>query len=194
MSRCQKAGQRQSMKIANRSFEDVAKFKYLGTLSHQKCIHGEIKSRLNSGNAFYHSDQSLLSSRLLSRNLKIKLHKTIILPFVLYGCESWYLTLRGEHRLRVFENRVRRRIFGLRSNEVTGEWRKLHNLYLSLDTIRQIKLRRMRWVGLLACIGEETKVCKVLVGKPEGKGPLGRPRRRWEDGIRMDLGDSTGSG
>jgi hypothetical protein len=197
VSRCQKAGQRQSIKIANRSFEDVTKFTYLGTLSDKKCIHGDIKSRLNSGNAFYHSDQSLLSSRLLSRNVKIKIYKTIILPFVLYGCESWYLTLRGEHRLRVFENRVRRRIFGLRSNEVTIEWRKLHNeelhnLYLSLDIIRQIKLRRMRWVGLLACIGEETRVCKVLVGKPEGKGPLGRPRRRY--GIRMDLGDSTGSG
>jgi hypothetical protein len=81
VSRCQKAGQRQSIKIANRSFEGVAEFKYLGTtLTDQNCIHGQIKSRLNSGNACYHSVRSLLSSRLLSRNVKVKIYKTIILP------------------------------------------------------------------------------------------------------------------
>jgi hypothetical protein len=86
--------------------------KYLGTtLTDQNRIHEEIKSTLNSGNACYHSVQSLLSSRLLSRNVKVKIHKTIILPVVLYGCETWSVTLREEHRLRVFENRVLRRIF-----------------------------------------------------------------------------------
>jgi hypothetical protein len=87
----------------------------------------EIKSRLNSGNACYHSVQSLLSSLLLPRNVKVKIHKTTILPVVLYGFETWSLILREEHRLRVFENRVLRRIFGRRRDEVTGEWRKLHN-------------------------------------------------------------------
>jgi hypothetical protein len=112
VSRCQKAGQRQSIKIGKRSFESVAKFKYLGTtLTDQNCIHEEIKSRLNSGNACFHSGQSLLSSRLLSGNVKVKIYKTIILPVVLYGCETWSLTIREEHRLRVFENRVLRRIF-----------------------------------------------------------------------------------
>jgi glycerol-3-phosphate O-acyltransferase len=107
VSRCQKAGQRQSIKIGNRSFESVEKFKYLGTtLTDQNCIHEEIKSRLNSGNACYHSVQSLLSSHLLSRNVKVKIYKMIILPVVLYGCEAWSLILREEHRLRVFENRV----------------------------------------------------------------------------------------
>jgi hypothetical protein len=107
VSRCQKAGQRQSIKIGNRSFEGMAKFKYLGrTLTDQSCIHEEIKSRINSGNACYHSVHSLLSSRLLSRNVKVKIYRTIILPVVLYGCETWSLTLREEHRLRVFENRV----------------------------------------------------------------------------------------
>jgi hypothetical protein len=96
------------MKIAKRYFEDVTKFKYLGTtLTDRNCVHKEIKSKLNSGSACYYSFQCLLS-----RNLKVKIYKTIILPVVLYGCETSSLTLREEDRLRVFENRVRRRIFG----------------------------------------------------------------------------------
>jgi hypothetical protein len=122
MSRSQKIRQKQSIKIANRSFEDVTYFKYLGTtLTDQNCVHKEIKSRRNSGNTCYHSIQSLLSSRLLSRNLEVKIYKTIILPVVLYGCETWSLALRQERRLRVFENRVLRRIFGPTRDEVAGE-------------------------------------------------------------------------
>jgi hypothetical protein len=140
-----------------------------------------------------------LSSRLLSRNVKVKIYKTIILPVVLYGYETWALTLREKHRLRVFENRVLRRIFGPKRDEVTGEWRKLHNeelhnLYLSLDIIRQVKSRRMRRAGHMARMEEERKVYNVLVGKPEGKRPVGRPRRKWEDGIRMDLRDISMGG
>jgi hypothetical protein len=100
--------------------------------------------------------------------------------------------LREGHRLRVFENRVLRRIFGPKRDEVTGELRKLHNgelhnSYSSTDIIRQIKSRRMRWAGHVACRGEGRNMYRILVGKPEGKRPLGRPRRRWEDGIKMDL-------
>jgi hypothetical protein len=191
--RCQKAGQRQSIKIGNRSFEIVAKFRYLGKkLTYLNCIHEEIKSRLNSGNACYHSVQSLLLSHLLFRNIKVKIYKTIIVPVVLYGCETWSVTLWEEHRLRVFENSVLIRIFGPKRDEMTGVWRKLHseelhNLYSSPDIIRQVKSRRMWWARHVARMGEERKVYKVLVGMPEGKSPLGRPWRRWEDGIRMDL-------
>jgi hypothetical protein len=121
------------------------------------------------------------------------MYKTTILPVVWYWCETWSLTLREKYRLRVFENRVLRRISGPKRDEVTGEWRKLHNgelhnLYSSQDIIRQVKSRRMMWGGHVARMGEERKLYKVLVGKPDGKRPLGRPRRRWEDGIRMDLG------
>jgi hypothetical protein len=122
-------------------------------------MHEEINCRLNSGNACCHSVHGLLSSRLLSGNVKDKIHKTIILPAVLYGCETWSLTLREEHRLRVFENRVLRRIFGPKRDEVMGQWRKLHNgelhnLYSSPDIIRHIKSRRMRWAGHVERMGE----------------------------------------
>ena len=100
----------------------MEEFKYLGTtLTIQNSIREEIKSRLRSGNACYHSVQNLLSSRLLSSKLKIKVYRTIILPVVLCGCEAWSLTLREERKLRMFDNMVLRRIFGPRRDEVTGE-------------------------------------------------------------------------
>jgi hypothetical protein len=113
MSRDQNAGQNGNIQIGNKLFETLEQFKYLGTtLTNQNSIHAEIKSRLKSGNACCHSEQNLLSSSLLSKNVKIKIYRTIILPVFLYGCESWSLTLREECRLRVFENKVLRRIFG----------------------------------------------------------------------------------
>ena len=118
----------------------------------------------------------------------------IILPVVLYGCETWSLTLREERKLRVFENMVLRTLFGPRRDEVTGEWRRLHNeelndLYSSPNIVRVIKSRRMRWASHVARMGEERGAYRVLVGKLEGKRPLGRPRSRWVDNIRMDLED-----
>jgi hypothetical protein len=129
---------------------------------------------------------------LLSKNVKVRIYKTIILPVVLYGCETWSLTVGEEHKLRVFENRVLRRIFGPKRDVMTGGWRKLPNeelpnLYSSPSIIRFIKLRRMRWTGHVARMGEKRNVYWLLVGKPEGKRSLGRPRRRWIDNIKMDL-------
>jgi hypothetical protein len=111
---------------------------------------------------------------------------------VLYGCETLSVTLREEHRLRVFENRVLRRIFGPKRDEMTGDWRKLHNeelhgLYSSPSIVRVIKARRLRWVGHVARTGEMRGAYNISAGRPEGKRPLGRPRRRWEDNIKMDL-------
>jgi hypothetical protein len=129
------------------SIERVEEFKYLGTtLTNQNSIQAEIKSRLKLGSACYYSVQNLLSCRLLSKNLKIKIYRTIILPVVLYGCEVWSLTLREERRLKVYENRVLRRVFCPKRDEVTGEWRKLHNeelndLYSLPNIVRVVKSR-----------------------------------------------------
>jgi hypothetical protein len=114
--------------------------------------------------------QNILSSSLLSKSVKIKIYRTIILPVVLYGCETWSLTLREESRLRVFENRVLRRIFGPKRDEVTGEWRRLHNkelyaLYSSSNIIWVIISRRLKWAGNVACLGRGAY--RVLVGKHE---------------------------
>jgi len=114
------------------------------------------------------------------------------LPVVLYGCETWLLILREERRLRMFEKRVLRRIFGPKRDEVSGAWSKLNNevlnyLYPSPYIIRVIKSRRTRWEGHVACIGKKRGAQRILVWKPEGKRPLVRPRRRWEDNTEMVL-------
>jgi len=179
MSREQNAGRIQNIKTDNNSFEMVEEFKYLGTtLTNQNSIQEEIKSRLKSGNACYHSVQNPLSSSLLSNNIKKKIYRTINLPVVFYGCETWSLTLREEPRLRIFVNRVLR-IFGPKKDEVSGEWTKLHNeelsdLYSSPNIIRVIKLRRMRWAGHVARMWEGRGVFRILDGTPEGKRLLGR--------------------
>jgi hypothetical protein len=115
----------------------------------------------------------------------------------MYGCETWSLTLREERRLRVFENRVLKRVFGPKRDEGTGEWRKLHNeelnnLYSLPNIVWVFKSRRMRWAGHVARMGEKRGVHRVLVGKPEGNRPLERPRRRWEDNIKMDVQEVGG--
>ena len=123
--------------------------------------------------------------------MKIKIYKTIILPVVLYGCETWSLTLREECRLRVIENRILRRIFGPKGG-VNGEWRsllnnKFHSLCSSSNIGRVIKSRRLRWSGRVVRMEEGRIAFKILTDKPKGKIPLGRPRFRCEGNIRMNL-------
>ncbi|KAJ4441769.1 hypothetical protein ANN_11627 [Periplaneta americana] len=172
---------------------EVEKFKYLGAaVTNINATQEEIKHRINMRNTCYYSVEKLLSSSLLLKILKVRIYKTVILPVVVYGYETWTLTLREEQRLRVFENKVLRKIFGAKRDEVTGEWRKLQNaelhaLYSSPDIITNIRSRRLRWTGHAACMGEPRNAYRVLVGRPERKRPLGRLRRRWEDNIKMDL-------
>ena len=120
-----------------------------------------------------------MSSKLISKNIKIEIHRTIILPVVWCGYESWSLTLTSERRLRAFENRVLRRIFGPRRGEIKVEWRKLrieelNDLHFSPNINRVTKSRRMRWAGHVERMGESIGAYRVLLGKPEGKRQLGR--------------------
>lgn len=136
--------QNRNVKLVKESFENVEKFRYLwATVTNQNLINKKIKSRLNLGKACYHSLRNFLSFRLLAKHVKIKINKTIIWTAVLYGCETWPLTLREEYRLRVFENRVLMRIFWPKKNEILRGWRKLYNMELhkmySSPNIRRIK-------------------------------------------------------
>ena len=122
--------QNQNILIGNLSFENVENFKYLGvTVTNTNDIREEIKCTINMGNACYYSLEKILSSRLLSKKLKVSTYKTIILPVVLYGCETWSLTLRAEQRLRVLQNKILRKIFGAKRDEIIGD--KLYNSYFS---------------------------------------------------------------
>ena len=144
------------------------------------------------GNACYCSLQRIVSSGLLSKKLKVNTYKTIILLLVLYGCETWSLTLREEHRLRMFENKVLRKLFGAKRDEITGDWRKLHNaelhaLYSSPNIIRNHKSRRLKWAGHEPHMEQSRNTYRGLVRRSNGKGSLGRPKLRWEDDIKMKL-------
>jgi hypothetical protein len=131
-------------------------------------------------------------TRLLSKIIRIKIHKIIILPVVLKECETCYRTLKEKCRPRVFENRALMRILGTKRDEIIGRWRELHNgelhnLYSLPAIIIIIKLRRIRWTAYVECMGVKMNEHSVSMRKPEGRRPLGRPRRRLDDNIKMDL-------
>jgi hypothetical protein len=149
-------------------------------LTNQNSIQEEIKSRMKPGNACYHSVQNILSSK----NINIKIYRSIILPVVLYVCETWSLTLREERRVRVFENRVLRRIFGPKKCEVTTEG---YSLYAFPNIFRVIKSRKMRWAGHVARMVDRRVAYRIVIGTHEGRRPLGTPRKSWEYNIKMDV-------
>jgi hypothetical protein len=176
------------VKKGSNSYEKVKIFKYLGSLlTNRNSIQENIKCRLKEGSSCYYSVLTLLYSGLLSKNLKIKIYKAVTLPAVLYGCETWPLTLREEFWLRLFETKILRRIFGPKRDE-NKEWRRLDNeeinsLYRSPNIVSVIQSRRLRWAGDITRMEEDRSAFKILTGKPTGKRTLGRPRRRWEGNI-----------
>jgi hypothetical protein len=142
-------------------------------LENQNCIRVEIKSKLKSENVCYHSVQNLLVSSLLFKNTRIKIYRTIILPVVLYGCETWSLTLNEEHRLREFENRVLRNIFGPKRDEVTGEWRRLHNQELydlySWTKYSGDQIEKNEMGGACGTCGRQERFMQGFGGETRGK-------------------------
>jgi len=151
-------------------------------LTNQNSIQEELKCRLTAGHYCYYSVQTLLSSGLLYKSLKIKMYKTIKLPVVIYSSETWSLTLREEFGIRLFEKGMLRHIFGSK-RDGNGEWRRLHSekfhsLYRSPNIVRAIKCRRLSWAYHLVRMEEGRSILKMLIGKPGGNGPLGRPMRR----------------
>jgi hypothetical protein len=176
----------------------VEEFKYLETayvgtsLTNQKAIQEEIKSTLKSGNCLLVYGAETFVFCFVIKNFKYNVIQKYNFACCFVWVTTWSLTLKQKLRLSMFENRMLRRIFGHKKDEVTGEWRKLYNeelkyLYPSPNIVRVIESSRMRWVVYVARMGERRHVYKVLVGKSEGKRPLGRLRRRWEDNIKVDL-------
>lgn len=183
----------QNITIDDYNFERVKKFKYLGTtLSEDTDGTEEINCRIQAGNKCLYATHKLLKSKQTSRRTKINIYKTIIRPVVMYGCETWTLTVANEERLRVFERRVLRKIYGPTVDATTGRYRtrtnrELEDLYGEPNIVREIKSKRLQWAGHVRRLPDNRTVRLVWEEIPEGKRPLGRPRLRWRDNIAKDL-------
>ena len=185
------------MLFAFGEIEAVKTFKYLGSLLHyDNDTNIEVLARVAAGSRCAWSLNRLLTSRSVSRRTKLQAYASIIRPIVTYGGETWSLTQEMERRLLVFENSLLRKIFGPVFDQDQQEWRRRHN-----DELRQlsdmppitsvVRSMRLRWAGHLVRMPDEEPVKQVFLGRPEGRRPPGRPRRRWEDVLRSDL-SSTG--
>jgi hypothetical protein len=186
MSRDQNAGQNGNIQIGNKSFETVEQCNYLETIiTNRNSIHEEIKSRPKSGNSCCHSEQNLLPSSLLSKNIQIKIYRTIILPGVLYVCETWSLTLREESRQKVLENRAKEGRCNRGAEKTTSRETLcfvLHDKYYSGD-----KIEMNERGGACSTYGGKKKRYMDLLRKSGGRRPHERHRHRWEDNIKIDL-------
>ena len=173
MSQNQHAVQDQNIYVGNKSFERLEHFSYLVTsLTNQNSFHEEIKCRLQSRNTCYYMVQNLLSYSLLSKNIKVQIYGTIILPFVLYGCDTWSPTVSEEHRLRMFRNRVLRKVFGPTRGEVMGWWGIWHNETLLWSVLIKYvgdEIKKNEMGRACSTYGEEERCIQDLGGEAWGK-------------------------
>ena len=173
--------------------EAVGSFKYLGsTVTTNNLIDEEIRLRIGAGSRCSWALNTTLKSRMLSKATKVQIYTTIIRPTVTYGCETWRLTKELERRLNVFERSILRRIWGPIYDEANGEWRRRHNHELRALTdfppiTNIVRSSRLRWAGHVARKEDGQLVKEVMVGRPLGTRPLGRPRKRWIDNVKEDL-------
>lgn len=183
----------QNMSIGQYNFERVQRLKYLGaTVTADNNIAEEIKGRIQSGNRCVFALAKLLSSKSLSRTSKIRIYKTVIRPVVTYGSETWTITKENEHKLRRFERKVLRKIYGLLYDQTTGghrirKNRELEELYKDPDIVKEIKSQRLKWAGHVKRQKDSRIIKLSWEAVPPGKRPLGRPRMRWRDNINTDL-------
>lgn len=179
------------LQIENHVFQKVNNFTYLGVLlTNDNNEELEITNRLNAANRSLHACNKILSSKLLSRNTKVRVYKTIIRPTLMYGSECWVMSKKSEKRLVTFENKILRKIYG--PTQEDGFWRIRHNfeireLYKDPDITAEVKSRRIRWAGHVLRREHGTTLSSVLRNDPEGRRPPGRPKLRWKDQVRRDL-------
>lgn len=172
-------------------FAKVDSFKYLGAIVTSKNeIEAEIKARIAAANRCLLALSKAIRFRNLSRDAKITIYKTIVRPVATYGCETWDMSKKNENMLAVWERKVLRKIYGPKT--INGQWRmrnnmELYELYKEPDIVIYIKRARLRWFGHVERMGEERLPKKLLIGRPDGNRPRGRPRLRWMDDVQQDL-------
>lgn len=191
MSRDERRRSAQNITIGEHNFQGVESFVYLGAIirndnSMQFCI----QDRIQAGNRSYHANKKLLQCKLLSRQVKLTIYKTIIRPVVTYGCEAWTMTIADEAALRIFERKILRRILGAKRLE-NGEYMRRNNEELNMfikneDIVRFCKSQRLRWAGHVARFSEERAQHKIFMAKPYHNRARGRPRMRWIDNVESD--------
>ncbi|XP_048481716.1 uncharacterized protein LOC125489586 [Plutella xylostella] len=187
-----KSVRRQDLHVGDVTYKGVSRFKYLGcTVTDTNTRDEEIDTRIQSFLRCSAALHKVLTSRLLSRNTKLRIYKTVIRPILMYGCEAWTLTQKEESKLLVAERKVLRKIFGPRQRP-DGSWRVLKNaeledLMAGANIVGETKAHRLRWLGHLQRMGKDRSAKRAYMGRPTGRRPVGRPRYRWSDAVEADL-------